>query len=128
MVCPRSKTLRSAMLPSISEPMAFVRLRHVPWQHDDLEPNFRDAEPPSFPPATRIQVSEAESRSLPNVRHIRCERGIGSRRAGVYGVSLLRRSFSHERWICLRANRDALIDEHVMQIKKRNGMGKIKEL
>lgn len=43
-------------------------------------------------------------------------------------MSLLRCSFSHEHWICLRANRDALIDESVMQIKKRNGMGKIKEL
>lgn len=128
MVCLRSRTLRSAVLPGISESMAFVRLRHVSWQHDDLEPNLRDAEPPSFPPATCIQVSEAESRTLPNERRIRCERGNGSRRAGVYWVSLLRCSFSHERWICLRANRDALIDERVMQIKKRNGMGKIKEL
>lgn len=128
LVCLWSKTLRSATLPGVSESMAFVRLRHVSWQHNDLEPNFWDAEPPSFPPATCIQVSEAETRTLPSERHIRCERGDGLRRAGVYWVSLLRCSFSHERWICLRANRDALIDESVMQIKKRNGMGKIKEL
>lgn len=123
LVCPRSKTLRSAMLPGISESMAFVRLRHVSWQHNDLEPNFRDAEPPSFPPATRIQVSEAESRTLPNERRFRCERGNGSQPAGVYWVSLLRCSFSHERWICLRANRDALIDGSVMQIKKEKWDG-----
>lgn len=31
--------------------MAFVRLRHVSWQRNDLEPNFIDAEPPPlFPP------------------------------------------------------------------------------
>lgn len=118
----------SAVLLGVSQSMAFVRLRHVSWQHNDLEPNFRDAEPPSFPPATCIQVSEAESRTLPSERRIRQEWGNGSGLAGVYWVSLLRCSFSHERWICLRANRDALIDESVMQIKKRNGMGKIKEL
>lgn len=53
--------LRSAALPSIPESVAFVRLRHVSWQHHDLEPNFRDAEAPPAP-AARIQVSGAESK------------------------------------------------------------------
>lgn len=42
--------MASAALLGVSQSMAFVRLRHVSWQHNDLEPNFRDAEPPSFPP------------------------------------------------------------------------------
>lgn len=50
LVCPWSKTLRSATLPGVSESMAFVRLRHVSWQHNDLEPNFWDAEPPLLSP------------------------------------------------------------------------------
>jgi len=58
-------------------------------------------------------ISDGDEATARNVREFEC---------------LLCCSFSHERWICLRANRDALIDESVMQIKKRNGMGKIKEL
>lgn len=116
------------MLPSISKSMAFVRLRHVSWQHNDLEPNFRDGQPPSFPPQLAFRSVKPRVEPLPKERQIRCERGSSSQPAGVYWVSLLRCSLSHEHWICLRANRDALIDESVTQIKKRNGMDKIEEL
>lgn len=61
--------LRSAVLPSIPESVAFVRLRHVSWQHHDLEPNFRDAEAP--PPLQLAFRSVELSQSLPNTRRIR---------------------------------------------------------
>lgn len=43
--------------------------------------------PPLSPLATCVRVSDAGSRTLPGERDVRRERGSGSRRAGVAGVS-----------------------------------------